>query len=282
MTALPPWLRRSLAEPLVQFLLIGGGLFALHGAVASREPVGTIRVSQEQVQALAARFSRSWQRPPSRQELQGLVDDWIREEAAVREARSLGLDRDDAIVRRRLRQKLEFLAEADVDRRNPSEADLRAWLRAHPERYRLDSRYSFRQIALGAAAGASDKGRIAALLARLNAPDASVDPASVGEPLLLLEPRYEALPLHEVERLFGRTFAQALAARRPGPWVGPLASGYGEHLVQIEAVTPGRLPEVAEVQDQLARDWLQDQRQRQRQANDRHRLARYRIERPTL
>lgn len=256
MTPVLPWLRRSLAEPLVQFLLIGGGLFALHGAVASREPLGTIRISQEQVQGLAARFSRNWQRPPSRQELQGLVDDWIREEAAVREARSLGLDRDDVIVRRRLRQKLEFLAEADVDRRSPSDADLRAWLQSHPERYRLDARYTFRQALLPTATG--------------------------GGALLLLEPRYVDLPRREVERLFGQSFAQALASQRPGPWVAPVPSGYGAHRVQLEAVTPGRLPEVAEVRDALLRDWQQDQRQRQRQANDRARLARYRIERPRL
>lgn len=256
MNHLLAWLRRSLAEPLVQFLLIGGGLFALHGAVASREPLGTIRISQDQVQGLAARFSRSWQRPPSRRELQGLVDDWIREEAAVREARSLGLDRDDVIVRRRLRQKLEFLAEAEVDRRTPSEADLRAWLRGHPERYRLDARYTFRQTILPAAPG--------------------------GGALLLLDPRYVELPRREVERLFGQTFAQALAHQRPGPWVAPVPSGYGQHRVQLEAVTPGRLPAIEEVREQVLRDWQQDQRQRQRQANDRARLARYRIERPRL
>ncbi len=279
-----PWLRRWLAEPLVQFVVIGGGLFAVHAAVASREPLGTIHVSREQVQGLASRFSRSWQRPPSRRELQGLVDDWIREEAAVREARRLGLDRDDMVVRRRLRQKLEFLAEAEVERRKPLDGDLRAWLQAHQERYRLDARYSFRQIALGSGpgSGAGDTARIRSLLARLNAAGATVDPSSIGEPLLLLEPRYDQLPRREVERLFGQNFAKALASQRPGPWVGPVPSGYGQHLVQIEAITAGRMPQVAEVREQLLRDWLQDQQQRQREANDRARLARYRIERPTL
>ncbi|MFM7265281.1 MAG: peptidyl-prolyl cis-trans isomerase [Cyanobium sp.] len=272
-----------LAEPLLQFLLIGSGLFALHALVSVGQPRGEIRVSPGQVETLAALFRRTWQRPPSRQELQGLVDDWIREEAAVREARALGLDQDDPIIRRRLRQKLEFLAEERADRRSPGEAELQTWLREHPDRYRRDPRYSFQQVALDPARGPEPVAvRAQQLLAQLNGATPPADAGGLGDPLLLLEPRYEALPASEVTRLFGGAFAGALAQQRPGRWLGPLRSGYGLHLVKLEAVTPGSLPPLAEVREAVERDWRQHERRRERDAEARRLVGRYRVERPPL
>jgi hypothetical protein len=286
MVSLPPRLSRMLhrvaAEPLAQFLLIGAGLFLLHAALRSREPVGEIRVSQGQLASLAALHERAWMRPPTRRELEGLMEGWIREEVAEREARAMGLDRNDPVIRRRLRQKLEFLSEQRADQRHPSQADLQTWLRDHPDRYRRDPAYSFEQVFLDPTSGADPpERRAAALLARLNGV-APPDPAGLGDPLLLLEPRFEALPGREVERLFGRDFAAALARLKPGAWVGPLQSGYGEHLVKLERVVPGLVPPLAEVREEVERDWRQDQRQRQREADDRRWLSRYRVVRPAL
>lgn len=280
---LPRWLGRLRAEPLAQFVLIGAGLFLLHAAVASRQPRGEIRVSQGQVDSLAALFTRTWQRPPTRAELSNLVDDWIREEVAVREARALGLDQADPIIRRRLRQKLEFLAEERADQRAPSQAELERWLRDHPERYRRDPVYSFQQIPLQASAGAGEaaaQGRAKALLEQLNGPKPPADPGRLGDPLLLLEPRYEGLPAAEVGRLFGTEFAAALAGVKPGVWQGPLRSGYGLHLLRLEAVRPGALPPLAEVREAVERDWRLQERRRQREADYAQLLRRYRVQRP--
>jgi hypothetical protein len=275
-------LQRLAAEPLAQFLLIGAGLFLLHAAVRSREPVGEIRVSRGQLFSLAALHERAWMRPPTRRELQGLMDSWIREEVAEREARAMGLDRNDPVIRRRLRQMLEFLSEERADQRQPSPADLQTWLREHPDRYRRDAAYSFTQVFLDPTSSAAPPSRRApVLLARLNGV-APPDPAGLGDPLLLLEPRFESLPGREVERLFGRDFAAALARLQPGGWVGPLRSGYGEHLVKLERVLPGLVPPLAEVRQEVERDWRQDQRQRQREADYRRWLSRYRVVRPAL
>jgi hypothetical protein len=275
-------LQRLAAEPLAQFLLIGAGLFLLHAAVRSREPVGEIRVSQGQLASLAALHERAWMRPPTTKELEGLMEGWIREEAAEREARAMGLDRNDPVIRRRLRQKLEFLSEQRADQRQPSQADLQRWLRDHSDRYRREPAYTFAQVFLDSSSSAEPpERRASALLARLNGA-APPDPAGLGDPLLLLEPRFEGLPGREVERLFGREFAAALARLQPGAWVGPLQSGYGEHLVKLERVVPGLVPPLAEVRQELERDWRQDHRQRQREADDRRRLSRYRLVRPSL
>jgi len=134
-------LRSVLREPLLHFLVLGGLLFLifqLRGGASG--PGGTrIAITPGLVEHLASGFARTWQRPPTDQELKGLIDDHIKEEIATREATAMGLDRDDAIIRRRLRQKLEFLVEDAVDQAPPTDAELQAWLDAHPGAFRREA-----------------------------------------------------------------------------------------------------------------------------------------------
>jgi hypothetical protein len=178
---------------------------------------------------------------------------------------------------------MEFLTEEQVERRQPSVGDLEAWRKAHPGRYRRDPALTFRQIPLDPT---NPKGtpeqRSAVLLAQLNGPNPPADPSSLGDGLLLLEPRYEALPTSEVRRLFGADFATALTKLQPGGWVGPVPSGYGAHLVRLEAITPGADQPMAEVREALERDWRQEERRKAREAAYRQWQGRYRIQRPTL
>ena len=105
-------MRSLLREPLLHFLVIGAALFGLYGLVGKKEAEpAKIVVSAERVANLADRFARTWRRPPTQEELDGLVEDDIRDEVLYREGRAAGLDRDDAVIRRRVRQKMEFLAE---------------------------------------------------------------------------------------------------------------------------------------------------------------------------
>jgi hypothetical protein len=272
------WLRR---EPMAQCVLIGAALFGLHAAVIGGQPKGEIQVSAEQVAALSTLHRRTWQRPPTAAELNGLVDDWIREEVAVREARALGLDQVDPIIRRRLRQKLEFLAEERADQRQPTDADLRRWLRSHPERYRREPSFTFQQVALDPA---SPKGtpaqRAATLLALLNSATPPKDVGGLGDPLLLLDTSYTSVSAGEVRRVFGADFAAALPTLKTGVWVGPVPSGYGAHLVRIQAVTPGAALPLEEVREAVERDWRVEERRGERDRAYREWMGRYRIQRP--
>jgi hypothetical protein len=122
--------KRILHDPLFHFLLLGAAIFAIYGFATRHrtDKPGEIVVTQGTIENLVTGFTRTWQRPPSDEELQGLVRDYIREEAAYREALVMGLDRDDIIVRRRLRQKLEFLSDDLTSRAEPSEKDLQTFL----------------------------------------------------------------------------------------------------------------------------------------------------------
>jgi hypothetical protein len=101
-----------LREPLLHFLVLGAALFGLFSMVDKNnsEAPAKIIVSTSRVTTLADGFARTWRRPPTEQELQGLVEDYIRDEIFYREGRAAGLDRDDFVIRRRVRQKMEFLA----------------------------------------------------------------------------------------------------------------------------------------------------------------------------
>lgn len=262
-------LRSLVREPLVHFFLLGAALFALD---AWLRPAGTpatnteIVVGEARVRSLAQNFRRTWQRPPTRQELDGLVEGHVREEIFYREALALGLDRDDTIIRRRLQQKMEFIAEEAAALAQPTEAELERYLAAHPEAFRVEPRVTFTQVFVDPRRRtATLEADVERLLGVLNAGD-SADPALAGDRLLLLEPRYEDAARPEVARLFGDGFAEALLALPTGRWVGPVESGYGVHLVKVEALTPGATPPLAEVRPQVEREWANARRQELAQA----------------
>jgi hypothetical protein len=268
---------RLAREPLLHFLLLGAALFALHRAVAgpAAEPADEIVVGRGRTEALAQTFARTWQRAPSEAELAGLVEDWVRDEVLYREAVAMGLDRDDTVVRRRMRQKLEFINE-DAELAAPTDAELAAWLAEHADAFRSGARLTFTQVFLDPTKrGAAVPADAAALLAKLRAdPGIDLDRASDS---LLLAPIYVDATEAEIELLFGAGFAKALRERAPGDWFGPVESGYGWHLVRIDAHTPGRVPELAEVREEVARDWAAERRRKALDAEYAKLRARYRV-----
>ncbi len=261
-------LRTWLREPLLHFLLLGAALFGAYawlergaGPDAARTS-RVVRVTAAQVEWLAETWARQWQRPPTEPELRGLVADYLREEFLASEARELGLDDDDTIVRRRLAQKMEFLFEGTARVAEPSEGELVRFFEENRERYRTEGRISLRHVYFNpdrrGAAVASDA---AAALARLSQPSApAVDPAELGDPSLL-ERDFEGLGETAVASLFGEAFARAVFALEPGAWRGPVESGYGLHLVRVTAKEPGRVRPFAEVRAKVLEDWHRRRRE---------------------
>ena len=249
---------KLLREPLVHFLLLGAMLFGAFALLGERSsaPTGQIVVTPGHIEHLTVGFTRTRQRPPTAQELAGLIDDYIREEVLYREALAMGLDRDDTIVRRRLRQKLEFLTEEVAETAPPTEADLQVFLQQHPDAFRVEPRLAFQHIYLnrhrrGAAANAEAQ----QLLAQLSTGDTATDTAALGDPFLL--PSEFALSSRsEIARLFGDAFATQLQDLVPGHWMGPIESGYGLHLVFVRERVDGRVPALAEVRQAVQREWL--------------------------
>ena len=245
-----------LREPLFQFLVLGGVLFSLSHLVDRNkaEAPDRILVSSARIDNLADGFARTWRRPPSKEELQVLIDDYIRDEVFYREGRAAGLDRDDVIIRRRVRQKMEFLAE-DASSAEPGDDQLAAYLEANPARFRTDDRLTFRQVFLSANRRErtinDDSKQVADALTQLGA---TGDTTSLGDPFLLGED-FKAVSQTDVVGIFGDDFAKYLAAVELGRWQGPISSSFGQHFVYISERIPGGLPPLAAVREAVLREW---------------------------
>lgn len=262
-------IRRLLREPLTQFLLLGAGLFVLYTLVAVDAGARRDRIVVDggQVTRLAQQFQRTWMRPPTQAELEGLIEDHVKEEILYREALALGLEKDDLVIRRRLRQKMEFLNEDIAAQGQPTDAQLQAFLEAHPEKFRIASRLSFRQVYMNLEKRGSDAPKQAtALLARLNANGMDgMQAASLGDATMLPGELTNAT-MSEVARAFGRTFAIELEKATGEGWTGPIASSYGLHLVRVTAREPGRIPALPEVRALVEREWSAARRAEANQA----------------
>ncbi len=246
----------------MHFFALGALLFLLFGMVTdddARADRDAIVIDANLIAALTSRFEGVWQRPPTAAEREGLIDTWVREEVLYREALTLGLDRNDPVVRRRIAQKMEFML--DIDRRLPTEEELRDWLATHPDRYREPPGYAFEQIYFAVEKHGSDLNEI---LQQKLAALVSGDTSITGDPTLLPE-RLELTSAPQIERTFGPEFVAGLSSLTNGQWSGPVRSGYGLHLVRILASEPGYLPALAEVRAAVERDVLQARTERERE-----------------
>jgi parvulin-like peptidyl-prolyl cis-trans isomerase-like protein len=251
---------KALREPLLHFLLLGAVIFGAYRFLSNDRATqpGSIVITQSRIETLVAAFTRTWQRPPTASEREGLIRDFIREEVYVREAIALGLDQDDMVIRRRLRQKLEFVSEDLTVPAEATDGQLRAYLTAHQDAFRVEPRFTFRQVFLDPQRRGDklyrDAGR---LLTKLRQGGTNVD--TVGD-ASLLDQSYEALPASVVAAQFGDQFAAALSELPSGEWRGPVSSTYGTHLVLIDNRTDSRLPALQEVRELVRRDWANTQR----------------------
>ena len=245
-------MHRFFREPLLHFTILGALLFALYGWLnrGALDAPDEIVVSSGQLDSMNTQFERAWQRPPTTEELKGLTEAWVREEVLYREGLAMGLERDDPLVRRRIAQKVEFIADGQASAA-PTDAELQTWLETHPDDYRVEPKYTLRQVYFDPVRHGD---RIDAVLAAARTAleaGATVDGDSTMLPAVL-----DAVPAFEVERVFGPEFAEALTALPVGGWQEPVPSGYGMHLVQLSARDGGRLPKLAEVRPAVERDLI--------------------------
>jgi hypothetical protein len=271
-------MKKLLREPLVQFLVAGALLFAYFEWRGGGSGPGSTRITITPglVEHLASGFARTWQRPPSDEELKALIDEHVREEIATREATAMGLDRDDAIIRRRLRQKMEFLVEDAVDQVPPTDDELQEWLDRHPDVFRPEVRVAMRQVYLNPErrGGSADA---ATLLGRLRSAGPGAKTDALGD-ASMLPSELPLGPLSEVGRAFGSEFAAKVEALAPGQWTGPLPSPYGLHLVLVTERVAAARPALADVRPLVERELQAERRRNQLQALYEELLRKYTVE----
>src|SRR4029450_5650758 len=256
---------RWLREPLLQFLLVGVLLFALWKAVnphaADPGPANRIVLTDDDLKQLATTWMLTGRAPPTAQQMQSLIDDRVREEVLYREALTLGLDKDDTIVKRQLARKMEFLAEDVAKLEVPQPGELKAWFGKNKDRFALPPRVSFRHVYFSpdrrSKSARADAERAQSELAGkpMDAPPV----ATAGDPFMFQQ-YYGDRPFDEIARQFGPQFARALVAVKPGAWAGPIASGYGWDVIFAESIPPQRIPDFDDIEAEVKSAWMEDRR----------------------
>lgn len=264
-----------LAEPLLHFLLIGTAVFFIAGQSGSSGATAVssdkvIEVSDDEVARLSSQFAATWNRPPSDEEIAGLVESFVREEVLYREAIALGLDDGDAVIRQRMRLKMEFIGESVAATLEPDETELAAWYADHADQFRPPARLDFLQVMLGDGDDPSD---VLAALSEGAAPDSlgrsSLLPASVADATQAA-----------VDGTFGPGFFAAVAGLPSDTWSGPIQSSFGTHVVSLTGVDRPELPPLDDNREQVIAAWRQAQAEALREAQYQALRARYDIRLP--
>jgi peptidyl-prolyl cis-trans isomerase C len=275
-------LRRWSREPLLHFLLAAALLFAgyrlLHPESRQAEDANRIVVTDDDLNQLHIAWMAQWRRPPTPAELRGLVESKVREEIFYREAMALGLGKDDAIVKRRLAQKMEFLAEDVSTAREPEIDELKTWFEKNRERFALPARMSFRHLYFSFDGrherARDDAARSMAML--VGKPAESPESENLADPFMFQD-YYGDRPPEQVAAVFGTKFAEALFELEPGAWRGPIESGFGWHLVWIDSKIPGRVPAFEEVGAMVKSEWITEHRAESKRKAFEAMRARYQV-----
>jgi parvulin-like peptidyl-prolyl cis-trans isomerase-like protein len=251
-------MNKMLREPLLHFLFIGAALFVVFGLINDRTSSDAdtqVVVSAGRIEQLENIFAKTWQRPPTTDELKGLVDDFVLEEIYYRQAVAMGIDRDDTVIRRRLRQKFEFLTDDMAAAAVPTDEELANYLTANAEVFMTDTTYTFEQVYINPdRPGVDLGGYIAAQLSALRAGNV-VDGDSA-----LLPTSFDVTPGRVVDSNFGSGFSANLDSLPAGEWQGPVESGLGLHLVRIDARVESTLPELSDIRPIVEREWAHEKR----------------------
>jgi hypothetical protein len=257
-------MKRLLYEPLVHFLLIGAVLFGVYAYVArggDAEPSKQIRLSVDDLGQMVLLFRTQWRRDPTPDELSRMVESKVQQEVLYREGLALGLERDDEIVKRRMAQKMQFLAEDVATAHEPTTAELKAWFGKNTDKFTLPSRVSFRHLYFspdrrGQRARDDAMGALAKLAGQ---PEDSNLAVSLADPFMFQEYYRDRAPDY-LGKEFGPQFALAVAKLQPRSWQGPIESGFGWHLVFVDTVVPGRVPAFEEIESDVRTAWLAEQK----------------------
>ncbi|MEQ9143162.1 MAG: peptidylprolyl isomerase [Parvibaculaceae bacterium] len=260
-----------LRDPLAHFAGMGLLLFLLFSAIGPDTPLEadtTIRVDRQALLTFIQYRTRSFDPAMAERRLAALdeegldrlVDEYVREEVLYREGLALGLDEDDYVIRRRLIQKVEFLAEGFAAAEGEvSDADLETYFEENKRDYYVSPTITFAHVFFDKNKHGAETERLAEeALARLNADEVPFSAAPGQGERFPFHVNYVERTPEFVASHFGAAMAEAVFGLPPDEtaWKGVYTSPYGAHLVMVTSVQPGRVPELAEVRGRVREDAL--------------------------
>ncbi|AQS39143.1 parvulin-like peptidyl-prolyl isomerase [Shewanella psychrophila] len=261
---MPLIFKKFIRDPFAHFMLIGAALFGLYALVNDNEEAAPNRIiiSEADIQRTTSQWQQKWHRLPSESELLKVIERQIREEIYYREALALDLGREDPIIRRRLAEKMEFIANDLLIPTEPSDEELTAYLAANPDKFLSPVRLSFSHIFFSADNLSSESLlNQKSLLARLNELPTQPVPSGLGDSFNGKQ-HYQQIADYQVARIFGRQFKEAVVTLPVGQWLGPIESGYGRHLIRVDDHIDGQLPPLREIRSKVLSYWRTEQQKK--------------------
>ncbi|AWW32207.1 hypothetical protein DN752_19835 [Echinicola strongylocentroti] len=248
-------MKKWIKEPLIHFMALGAIIFLLFSLVNTSDgDERQIVIDDDRLEHINALWEIQWKRPATPTEMQGLIENYIRQEVLYREALRMNLDHNDEVVKRRLSQKMEFMA-GDLNKivEPVTETKLKAYFEAHKEDYRIPPTYSFEHVLISAQDHDNPKNYATALMATVDASQMASLQGKGDHTMLPL--RFENAGMATILKNLGSVFYDGLDPLPRNQWAGPVKSGFGHHLVFITNKTNARIPELAEVKDKVIRDY---------------------------
>lgn len=247
-------MKKWIKEPLVHFALLGVLIFGLFSLVGEQDSENEILIDDSDIDHLVELWQLQWQRPPTEEELQGLITKYVDQEILYREALKMNLDHNDEIVKRRLAQKMEFLGNDLSSLVNPpTDENLKTYFDEHQEEYKTDYQYTLYQVVF-----TTDKHQDP--IAKANQvleESATTDISSIKSKgdSFALNFSYSNASATSLKRSFGDAFVDQLPELTTGQWTGPIRSGFGAHLVYLKEKTEPQIPEFTKVRNEVLRDF---------------------------
>lgn len=274
------WYRTVLKEPFFHFVVLGilvffiGGYFKKHHFSEQYE----IRLTNKDVYRLASLWEKQYGSVPNREQIQSLLDNYIREEVLYREGVEAGLSDDDEVIRRRIAQKQEFLFQDMAVIEEPKEDDLKKYYESHKDRYQMPAKLSFSHIYFSPDIAGEDAAvKRATQVLKLITSKGSTRGPELGDRFAYLYD-YANQSKDDIFHLFGGSaFTDSIFHFPAGKWHGPLRSGYGWHLVYVTGLSPLSYQSFGEVKDKVRIDYLQKERDEKNAASYKKLEGKYRI-----
>jgi hypothetical protein len=258
-------IKNIIRNPLLHFFILGVLIYVAFGSFSVQEysdSQRTIVVSPTTINWLEDSWEKRWNRPPTKEERDGLINQYIRETVLYREALALQLDKNDIIVRRRLAQKFEFLTQDLIEVPKPSDEELAVFFNENINKYKIPDSTTFTHIFFDPDKRGDktldDAEESKAKLNKLDQPPTELD--QFGDNFML-QSYYPEKSEQEISKLFGTQFAKEVSELSPGQWHGPVLSGYGTHLVYVNGRNVAQDPEFENVKELVKEDWSDKKRE---------------------
>ncbi len=249
--------RLSLGRVLFLGFLLAIILILVFGPRQDKED-HTIIVGDAELAQMVVSWQKTWQRLPTREELEGLINKYVRDEVLYRESLERGLDKNNGVIKRALVTQMTFLGENQGGQPEISEEDIEAYYRLRSDKFQLPARISFHQVYFDQDRDLHELNKYVNDWNRDNIP--WIDAKLVGDQIMLPD-SFQMLEKPRVANQLGESFADSLFNLTVDQWSGPVRSGYGWHIVYISQKVNPRPAPLEDVREEILREIEYEQRE---------------------